>query len=487
MVEAHSGEHLATILVKILEEYNIVNKLHCITSDNASNNLSMVKEVERLLEERDIEWDHTKYHIPCITHVINIAVQKFLASIKSDCLEDGTRPSTASSHGVKFSDMVAKARTIAKSIRASPQQWKQFQLICETYQIKPLKIYIDVSTRWNSTHRMLERCIFLRKAVHRYAENHPDLQTLSDKEWELMELLCAFLWPFKNCTDCLQGTTKPEVDRVFWAYNRMFNEIDDFRDTLERREVKRQPWTAELKTALTLMENRLRKYYQKTESPAVYVDAMILHPKIKLAMFKTAEWNSGDAEVYRKESKDRYDANYAGLKLNPSSEPSTSRKRTAGEMEEDDYDKFLENTFGGDDRHEFDTYIASPRENVKSALDYWRNYHRQSPRLGRMVRDVFSVPPSGSGVERQFSIAGRVATWQRNKLSAKTISQIMMYKNHMDRSGRSLEIASEWGELTGFGEIESEDEEHEQEEQAAVKTLMEWRSNWKAGLKKMKT
>ena len=121
MVEAHSGEHLATILVKVLEEYNIVDKLHCITSDNASNNLSMVKEVERLLEERDIEWDHTKYHIPCITHVINIAVQKFLASIKSDCLEDGTRPSTASSHAVKFSDMVSKARTIAKSIRASPQ------------------------------------------------------------------------------------------------------------------------------------------------------------------------------------------------------------------------------------------------------------------------------------------------------------------------------------------------------------------------------
>jgi len=267
----------------------------------------------------------------------------------------------------------------------------------------------------------------------------------------------------------------------------MFNEIDDFRDTLERQEVKRQPWTAELKTALTLMENRLRKYYQKTDSPAVYVDAMILHPKIKLAMFKTAEWNSGDAEVYRKESKDRYDANYAGLELNASSGPSTSRKRTAGEMEEDDYDKFLDNTFEGDDRHEFDTYIASPRENVKSALDYWRNHQRQSPRLGRMVRDVFSVPPSGSGVERQFSIAGRVATWQRNKLSAKTISQIMMYKNHMDRSGRSLEIASEWGELTGFGEIESDDEEHEQEEQVAVKTLAEWRSNWKAGLKKMKT
>ena len=67
-----------------------MKKLNYITSDNASNNISMVKELERLLKEHDIEWDHTKYHIPCITHVINIAVQKFLASIKSDCLRDGT-------------------------------------------------------------------------------------------------------------------------------------------------------------------------------------------------------------------------------------------------------------------------------------------------------------------------------------------------------------------------------------------------------------
>ena len=78
------------ILLKVLEEYNITDKLSYITSDNASNNISMVKELERLLEEHDIEWDHMKYHIPCITHVINIAVQKFLASIKSDCIGDST-------------------------------------------------------------------------------------------------------------------------------------------------------------------------------------------------------------------------------------------------------------------------------------------------------------------------------------------------------------------------------------------------------------
>jgi len=485
VLEAHSGEHLAEILLKVLEEYKIADKLSYITSDNASNNISMVKELERLLEEHDIEWDHTKYHIPCLTHVINIAVQKFLASIKSDCLEGSTN-SAASTQGLRFSDIVAKVRTIAKSVRSSPQCWKEFRLICETCNMKPLKIYIDVATRWNSTHRMLERCIFLRKPVNRYAENQPDLDVLTDKEWELMELLCAFLWPFKNCTDCLQSTTRPEIDRVFWAYNRMFNEIDDFRDTLARREVKRQPWTAELMKALDSMESRLQKYYQKTDRPAVYVDAMILNPKIKLIMFKGAEWDAGDADKYKRDCKDRYEASYDQLVFNSSSGPSYAMKRTAGQMEDDDYERYLSYMIEENTANEFDKYIGSPRENVKSALEYWRTHAAEWPRLGRMVRDVFSVPPSGSGVERQFSIAGRVATWQRNQLSAKRISDIMMYKNHMARSGCLLEVASEWADTTISGEIESEDEENEEEEQDAVRTLAEWRSNWKAGLKRIK-
>jgi hypothetical protein len=98
---------------------------------------------------------------------------------------------------------------------------------------------------------------------------------------------------------------------------------------------------------------------------------------------------------------------------------------------------------------------------------------------------MFAVPPSGSGVERQFSIAGRVATWQRNKLSAETISRIMMYKNHMDGV---LDIVSEpqFVESSGWGEIESDDEETEtkDEEKISAKTLAQWRVGWTAGLKK---
>jgi len=45
-----------------------------------------------------------------------------------------------------------------------------------------------------------------------------------------------------------------------------------------------------------------------------------------------------------------------------------------------------------------------------------------------MARDTLPAPASGSSVERLFSFAGCVATWQHSRLQDSTIADIMMYK-----------------------------------------------------------
>jgi hypothetical protein len=55
-----------------------------------------------------------------------------------------------------------------------------------------------------------------------------------------------------------------------------------------------------------------------------------------------------------------------------------------------------------------------------------------------MARDMLAVPTSGCLIERQFSISGRMAIWQRNKLSALTISNSMMYKATLTKTRRLL-------------------------------------------------
>ena len=106
--------------------------------------------------------------------------------------------------------------------------------------------------------------------------------------------------------------------------------------------------------------------------------------------------------------------------------------------------------------------------------------YREYPHLARMARDVFSVPPSGAGVKREFSIAGRVATWQRNHLHASTITAIMMYKNYLKRINRPVLVELDLVETIGI-ESESMDGEPEtpQEAEVAELTLKDWRKGWK--------
>ena len=42
--------------------------------------------------------------------------------------------------------------------------------------------------------------------------------------------------------------------------------------------------------------------------------------------------------------------------------------------------------------------------------------------------DVLAVPASGFAVERQFSVSGKMTLQQRNRLSPKIISDVMIYK-----------------------------------------------------------
>jgi len=52
-----------------------------ITTDNASSNYSMTRELQSTLEASGIEWPALRNHIPCMAHVIQLALCAFLSSL----------------------------------------------------------------------------------------------------------------------------------------------------------------------------------------------------------------------------------------------------------------------------------------------------------------------------------------------------------------------------------------------------------------------
>jgi len=59
-------------LLKILNIYNIKNKLFDIVTNNASNNNTLKEKLEKALNRRDTSWDKAQNSISCIAYIINL-------------------------------------------------------------------------------------------------------------------------------------------------------------------------------------------------------------------------------------------------------------------------------------------------------------------------------------------------------------------------------------------------------------------------------
>ena len=78
----HVGRSLATAVYDVLSEFDLCGKLFCITSDNASNNHTMLDALSNLLwDERSIDWNGREHHITCLNHVINLCIEDFLKGL----------------------------------------------------------------------------------------------------------------------------------------------------------------------------------------------------------------------------------------------------------------------------------------------------------------------------------------------------------------------------------------------------------------------
>jgi hypothetical protein len=81
----HSGTELCTILERVIVQHHLDGRIVSITTDNASNNTTMMQEVEIMLEsiaESDNFIGGKVQHIPCLAHVLQLALGALLGRIR---------------------------------------------------------------------------------------------------------------------------------------------------------------------------------------------------------------------------------------------------------------------------------------------------------------------------------------------------------------------------------------------------------------------
>jgi hypothetical protein len=254
---------------------------------------------------------------------------------------------------------------------------------------------------------------------------------------------------------------------VFWSYETLFNSIDRLEATLTHPRNRNKSWAKALQEAIKQMHGKLSKYYQRTEHPFVYADAVILEPSGKLLLFEQDSFESYYRDYYSKECRLRYIQNYEAKAAEPVNlKCSRKRKRAGDESDGDDdyYRALLKAEEKTGIQNEYDLYISGPRAPRKrDPLGWWRTNAPSFPHLAMMFRDTFAVTATGAGVEREFSKSGRVASWTRARLNHTTITDTMLFKNMLTRHGEGLKAIAEAIDNGIEEEIDDEDEDVEQQ------------------------
>jgi hypothetical protein len=231
----------------------------------------------------------------------------------------------------------------------------------------------------------------------------------------------------------MEATKRPGIEKVFWIYETLFNELDRLAEVMDQSEEEEAKWIKELRPAFVAMRAKLTKYYIGTSKPSVYGDGMILDPRLKLYLMTQSEWSSGyDGEYsgagYSAACRNRYLEQYK--KIAPQCHfTTTSRKRPHGMIDDDDFEQMVGSLPFDMNANEYDAYINSLRIIEKgNVLDIWKTLARTTyPHLVMMVRDIFAVPATGAGVERQFSKSGKVETKLRARIEPVTTCESMIY------------------------------------------------------------
>ncbi|CAB4495891.1 unnamed protein product [Rhizophagus irregularis] len=240
-----------------------------------------IKTVESDLSQRYIYYDSEDKHVRCLAHVINLAAQQVLTTLKATDNDESSNEEVA-----------------------SPQQVDKFKAQCKVANVPNLNVILDVRTRWNSTYDMLVRARKLKEPLNILSNSDSNLRpfTINEDEWINLLEIEELLKYFAKATKQICGETYPTLSYVIPIYNILLNKLEDFRDTPNRFENGKE-------AAINAI-NKLKIYYNKTDS-TLYAVSLILDPRLKVEYMKDNEWETQWVDRTKKTVSELYITLYA--------------------------------------------------------------------------------------------------------------------------------------------------------------------------------
>lgn len=84
----HSGINLSAVLLDLLQQHQIVDRVLAITTDNASNNNTLMSSIQESVQSLELAEKTTIIRVPCIAHVIQLSLKQLLGQMKANPINE---------------------------------------------------------------------------------------------------------------------------------------------------------------------------------------------------------------------------------------------------------------------------------------------------------------------------------------------------------------------------------------------------------------
>ncbi|CAH2007669.1 unnamed protein product [Acanthoscelides obtectus] len=199
--ERHTADYIKQELIHLVTDWEINDKIFVCVTDNASN----MKAAIRLTG-----WEH----FPCVAHTYNLIVQASLQTIQ---------------------EPIKKVKCIVEYFHRSSIATKKLYAVQEQLKPgqKPLKLIMDVITRWNSTLDMLERVANLQEPIEAaIGLLHNPVENLSENEWRILPEVVKILKPFKQLTEEFSSENEVTISKILAGNSSVLRILNNLNNTL---------------------------------------------------------------------------------------------------------------------------------------------------------------------------------------------------------------------------------------------------------------